>query len=405
MVWIKNYVEFCLFASLSTPSLAAYTLTDNYTPDQFYQQWTFFTDPDPTHGNVTYLNQQAAQSAKLVNTNNGQIYMSVDQAPTVPGSRNSVRVQSNKSYNHGLFVLDLAHMPASKYSSCSLWPSWWLVSSSQKWPMGGEIDVVEGVNDQAWNAATLHTGPGCSTINHTLQNSYLTTLNCDIHAPSQKLNEGCSAADRRANSYGAAFNANGGGIYAVEWVTSGISIWFFPKGTAPADVLSTSPKPTTWGQPTTQFAGGCDFDTSFKDLQMVFDITLCGDWAGDAGVWPTSSCASRASTCAAYVMNPGHPDAFTDAYWSVNGIKVYSDSGSAAAPVTSAAAPSTHAQQATNTSAAPMMVTSTVTAPAVAITPGSMPAKRAIALDGTESIPERRQFKRVPRYMRFPPDF
>jgi hypothetical protein len=40
------------------------------------------------------------------------------------------------------------------------WPAVWEVGDN--WPYGGEVDIVEGVNDQAPNRATLHTGPGCT---------------------------------------------------------------------------------------------------------------------------------------------------------------------------------------------------------------------------------------------------
>lgn len=36
------------------------------------------------------------------------------------------------------------------------------------WPSAGEIDIVEGVNDQGPNASTLHTSPNCFMTDNTM---------------------------------------------------------------------------------------------------------------------------------------------------------------------------------------------------------------------------------------------
>ena len=35
-------------------------------------------------------------------------------------------------------------------------------TATSNWPALGEIDIIEGVNDQSPNAATLHTTAGCT---------------------------------------------------------------------------------------------------------------------------------------------------------------------------------------------------------------------------------------------------
>ena len=90
---------------------------------------------DPTHGYVTYVDQGDAQSEGLINTNNDQVYIGVDHTNVASGSgRNSVRITSTKSYNHGLFILEQAHMPAS---ICGTWTAFWMVGPN--WPNEGEI--------------------------------------------------------------------------------------------------------------------------------------------------------------------------------------------------------------------------------------------------------------------------
>lgn len=54
------------------------------------------------------------------------------------------------------------------------------------------------------------------------------------------------------------------------------------------------------------------------------DVT--GDWAGKK--WSEdSTCSAKASTCEEYVQN--NPEAFVEAFWKINALKVYSSDGSA----------------------------------------------------------------------------
>lgn len=251
--------------------------------------------------------------------------MGVDSTNAASGrGRDSIRISSKKSYNHGLFVLDLAHMPAG---ACGTWPAFWLLGPD--WPNNGEVDIIEGVNTQSVNNMALHTTPGC-TITHTgAFSGNLETDNCDINAAGQGNNVGCSIRSASSDSFGNGFNSNGGGVYATEWTSEAISIWFFPRNAIPSDLTSGTPDPSGWGQPSGQFTGGCDIDDKFKDQKMIFDVTFCGDWAGS--VWSTdATCGPQASTCQSFVQN--NPSAFKDTYWLVNSLKVYSNNGAAPAP-------------------------------------------------------------------------
>lgn len=136
------------------------------------------------------------------------------------------------------------------------------------WPKNGEIDIIEGVNTQTTNQVTLHTTDGCS-INPLGFSGTLDTANCYVEAPGQSANSGCVIEDASTQSYGDGFNKAGGGVYATEWTSNGISIWFFPSSSIPADIKSGNPNPLFWGLPSASFAGNCDIDSHFKDLQIV----------------------------------------------------------------------------------------------------------------------------------------
>lgn len=73
---------------------------------------------DPTHGFVQYLSQADAQTAGLISQGAGNpAVMSVDHSTILNGTtsqgRKSVRITTQKSWTHGLFVADIAHMPDS----------------------------------------------------------------------------------------------------------------------------------------------------------------------------------------------------------------------------------------------------------------------------------------------------
>ncbi|KAF1353710.1 concanavalin A-like lectin/glucanase domain-containing protein [Delphinella strobiligena] len=329
-----TFVFSLLFVDLS---IAGYVLEDDYSVSNFFDMFTFFTSSDPTNGFVDYVDQATAQSAGYIGTTASTIYIGADHQNVTSGGRPSVRLTSNNAYNAGsLIILDLEHMPGG---ICGTWPAFWMVGPD--WPSGGEIDIIEGVNLQTANAMTLHTSDGCSITNDGNFTGSMETDNCYIYAEGQTTNAGCSIDSSDTETYGTGFNDIGGGVYATEWTDDSISIWFFPRSAVPSDIAAGTPSPSSsWGTPAAQFEGGCDIPKFFQDNQLVFDLTFCGDWAGN--VWSSSTCSSLADTCNDYVEN--NPTAFTDAYWTINSLRTYqysadtssSSSSSAAAAVSAA---------------------------------------------------------------------
>jgi LysM repeat protein len=198
---------------------------------------------------------------------------------------------------------------------CGTWPAFWMFGPD--WPNGGEIDIIEGVNDQSTDSITLHTSPGCVVSNANSQpGTFTVTSDCST----SNSNVGCSVGTGNSNNFGTGFNAVGGGTYAMQWAGSGIYVWFWERGTVPDEVTSNPPNVAAWGQPLATFTGdGCDFNTYFSEQNLIFDTTFCGAWAG--AVWGQGQCAGLADTCSDYVAN--NPAAFTGAYWLINSIQVY----------------------------------------------------------------------------------
>lgn len=126
---------------------------------------------------------------------------------------------------------DVRHMP----QGCSTWPSIW-EAGLENWPADGEIDIIEGANDRTPNEITLHATSGCNVPQTREQTG--NTLGTDCNTPEPD-SVGCGVGDTNDNSYGPAFNDNGGGWYALERTDSFIKVWFWPRNVKPpSDVVA-----------------------------------------------------------------------------------------------------------------------------------------------------------------------
>lgn len=145
-------------------------------------------------------------------------------------------------------------------------------------------------------------------------------------------NTGCGVSYKaQPNSFGAAFNRAGGGIYAMSRTPDAIKTWFWPVGTAPADVRSgaATVNEATWGKPSAIFpsTNQCSVGAKMAAHQMIINLTLsvtdgvsrvfcarscrwgsstdrysspprhcsCGDWAGLQANYAAAGCPG---TCA-----------------------------------------------------------------------------------------------------------
>ncbi|KAI0344060.1 hypothetical protein BDW22DRAFT_1355344 [Trametopsis cervina] len=313
----------------SSAASSPWKLKQAYQGSTFFDGWDFFTGGDPTNGIVTYIDQNTAKQANLIQINSaGNAVMKMETTPQVQNTRQSIRITTQFTYTGALVIMDSVHMP----TGCGTWPAFW--SNGPNWPAGGEIDIVEGVNDYTNNQATIHTNPGCTlstTSSSTLgmTGNLVGGTNC---AAAQTGNQGCGVRATQSNTYGSAFNSNGGGVYAMQWDTTGIAVYFFPRNSIPSDITANAPQPQSWGQPMAFWpSSGCNPFTFFNSHSAIFDTTLCGDWA--SGVWGSSglpgqeqSCAQRTgvATCEQFVRQNGA--SFTEAYWEVQYVKIFQTS-------------------------------------------------------------------------------
>ncbi|KAK4629288.1 putative endo-1,3(4)-beta-glucanase [Fulvia fulva] len=306
------------------PGAAPYVLVDAYQPAGMLDKFSFFDKEDPTRGHVQYVNETVATYNGYANVGEQGGFVLKPETnvafpeggPGVP----SVRMVSDNTYNHALFIIDLNHIP----TGCGTWPAYWLLGPD--WPATGEIDIIEGIHYDTENSVTMHSSPGC-TIAGSDQAGELKYNDCDS---SENNNAGCGVTlsdPPIANNFGAPFNLNGGGVYATEWTSEYVKTWFFPRQSIPDSIYSASPDPSQWGTPAANHQGHCDIDNHFQNMSIVLNIDFCGEWAGNVysqyEQCPQGNNASVHSwtRCVNYVGS--NPSALSEAYWDINSLRVY----------------------------------------------------------------------------------
>ncbi|KAL8348728.1 hypothetical protein RB601_002297 [Gaeumannomyces tritici] len=306
--WFNTYPD---YARLN------YSLSDNYSGAKFFDNFNYFTGYDPTGGHVHYVPRPHAEQLNLTYATESAAVVRVDATvgpgdkPDASTGRFSVRLESKRQHDRGLFVFDVAHAP----HGCGTWPALWM-ASPHNWPLEGEIDVMEATNKgDDGNLFSLHTTKGCEMKRRREMTGVAKQADCYNGTNS---NQGCNVAGPR-ESYGRAFNARGGGVLAVELRDEGIRMWQFARPDVPRDLAAAAaaPNPASWGTAAADFPStDCDVGAHFRNQSIIINITLCGQLAEAA--WGSSGCPG---TCVKHVSD--NPDAFRDAFWQFNGLRVY----------------------------------------------------------------------------------
>ena len=116
-------------------------------------------------------------------------------------------------------------------------------------------------------------------------------------------------------------------MYALLWNTTGISVWFFPRASIPADLPTDSPNPAGWGLPTAFYPQtSCDFSTFFTPQTLIIDTTICGNFAGQPNVF-AQTCPG---TCLDLVQDPAN---FDNAYFEISYIKLFEQCNGTCTPL------------------------------------------------------------------------
>ncbi|KIJ40102.1 glycoside hydrolase family 16 protein, partial [Sphaerobolus stellatus SS14] len=91
---------------------------------------------------------------------------------------------------------------------------------------------------------------------------------------------GCGVQASNTASYGDAFNAAGGGVWATQFDVAGVFIWYWNRSSVPDALKRSSTSKTlnisSWGAPTGSFPSiSCDIAKYFGPQRLTLDIDLC----------------------------------------------------------------------------------------------------------------------------------
>jgi len=75
-------------------------------------------------GHTQYQTHDGALELGLISQRplEGHVYIGVDYWAVAPDGRPSVRIESKDMFTHGLFLMDVEHMPYG----CGVWPAVWV---------------------------------------------------------------------------------------------------------------------------------------------------------------------------------------------------------------------------------------------------------------------------------------
>ena len=316
--------------------------------DKFF--FTTFPHDDPTKGDVVYDRRKWINNNMIKLIQNDGLYLYIKQRDG-DSKFDSVRLTSKPFYNindntKGLLFIFKGKLPSNK----GIWPAWWLNGSRQDqwlyrdngriatntdldaysgighfydspspvnstdWPGAGEIDIIETINGDNLIHNTLHT---CPNMCDARWNNDASIINCANAKPGGDPNSGCSGTPF--------YSINAEGTFACIWKKNSILYYYWgpdDKVRVNGGPLSLNPDPVQWKDhfknevqmidssmecksdlhqewqcKKCADANGC----KFKNMKMIFNITLCGIWAGVQ----FDNTAQATQHCQEYIVNEG----------------------------------------------------------------------------------------------------
>jgi hypothetical protein len=327
--------------------------------------FTTFPHDDPTMGDVVYDRMKWVNKDMIKLNGYDGLYAFIKSRNDSLGF-DSFRFTSKPYYNLSNDDQKILFVFKGKFPSANgVWPAWWLNGSRQEewlykknnstsdesldkfsgigqfyntpspvnctdWPSAGEVDILETINGNNIIHNTIHT---CPQMCDSEWNDDGIIINC-ADATSTDPNSGCSGKSFTVNSPE--------GTFACLWEANSIRFYYWEPE---ADVrfeggpLSNSPKPELWSKSSLknyvrffETDAQCN-DTKHKDwqcesckdvnkcefvnLKMIFNITLCGKWAGNE----FDETDNSLSNCKDYIFSEGK-DEINNQYFKIEFVSV-----------------------------------------------------------------------------------
>ncbi len=312
--------------------------------------FTTFPHNDPTQGDVVYDRKKWLNKDLIDLVAGDGLYLYI-KARQDDHLFDSFRLTTKACYNlnrdnTGILFVFKGKFPSGK----GIWPAWWLNGSNQDswtyrntervvtdadldrlsgqghfydtpsavngtdWPAAGEIDIIETINGSNIIHNTIHACPQMcdSEWNHEGE-----IINC-ANAQSTDPNAGCSGKPYEVD--------HPEGTFACLWESDAIRFYYWtPDGDVRKDggPLSQTPCPDQWTDDVLKNqvqlletettcdselhqqwqCSHCDSSTAciFLNLKMIFNVTLCGKWAGRE----FDATENALQNCRSYIVGEG----------------------------------------------------------------------------------------------------
>jgi len=306
-----------------------YELVSDWNGQEFLENLEFYPDDAGNEDFSTYISESSSLADDLVSVGGGVLRLAAETTSTVygGGGRTSIRMRSKGTFDSGLFVLKVDHMP----TGCGVWPFIWMHSDVGR----GEYDVIEATNDDAWSSSSLRTEAICEqdalragvdfSSDWQKKTSGSLSSSCRNIVGSARYNSGCSQLGPDTSA-GTGFNDAGGGIFAFEVDKENhfIRQWFWNHANIPADLQQLRPQPESWGTPFSFFSldpRACMPD-NFEAMRLVVGVGFCSS-LGDLGF---GSCVGNVMSCEDFVSE--RPEELLNAYWTISRFQHFEHGGS-----------------------------------------------------------------------------
>jgi hypothetical protein len=312
--------------------------------------FTTFPHDDPTQGDVIYDRMKWVNDDMITLSNHDGLYGYIKFRNDALGF-DSFRFTSKPYYNLKDDVQKILFVFKGKFPSAKgVWPAWWLNGSRQSewlyiendnsvsdksldgysgvgqfynapspvnctdWPAAGEVDIIETINGENIVHNTIHT---CPQMCDSEWNADGVIVNC-ANATTTDPNSGCSGIPFKLNSVE--------GTFGCLWENNSIRFYYWePESDVRSDSgpLSKYPKPENWSKSSLknqvkflETKAECDAEShqdwqcenckgknkcDFVNLKMIFNITVCGKWAGDE----FDETENSLDNCREYILREG----------------------------------------------------------------------------------------------------
>lgn len=307
----------------------------------FFNEFTFVTQ-DEVHGAHQFVDKATAWREGIIATHGDSAILKVGGLG-LPYKRKSVNIHTNKAWNPGQSFVALMHYKHLPHG-CSVWPGFWAMNSDMVWPQGGELDILEYANGEG-SKVSFHTNRRCFLQNHKIHQlihggNAPGPNNCETDYFNAHPKLGCRPSQ---HSHTGAWYSGNPGIMGVEWTPTHVKVFHIPEHQIPADIHAEEPKPDTWDRFIIAYL---PFDASCANIaqpqELILNIQLCGDWAGNAFAKTCSHARSGGCNndifnppidcCTQFVISPQGENTLRNAYFDVKSIKVFTPRGAMSKP-------------------------------------------------------------------------